>query len=248
MSSQKLIVLLIFIFSFNLLADGEIDPKGRFVFTESNNAEGSRPQYTLKNSATGSIIKIIGKPVWSSNGDYFVSIQSDLESGWYGNSAKIYHCNERKCKAIIDLIKPDSKNTGGKSAHWIDKNKTEITLNRLAPIKNAPPPPAVQSEYIEKTIACELNGEKTICRAIKDWPTLVSDFRNFFIRKRYLRFKKGIIAYRELCSAFASDDPSRIVRPCHQEHDKTSRQTDAAEAPLVFDFFTALGRINRIIK
>ena len=88
--------------------------------------------YKLVNNENGDVIRILGRPYFSPNGKYILSVNSDLEAGYSGNGFELFENNEGVLKKII-LFEP--KNWGPYSAKWIDNN-TVIMKNEGLEVKN----------------------------------------------------------------------------------------------------------------
>ena len=88
--------------------------------------------YKLVNNKNGKVIRILGRPYFSPNGKYILSVNSDLEADYSENGFELFENNESVLKKVI-LFEP--KNWGPFSAKWIDDD-TVIMKNEGLEIKN----------------------------------------------------------------------------------------------------------------
>jgi hypothetical protein len=93
---------------------------------------GEGNDYKLINDLNGEITYLFGRPYFSPNGQYVVSVNADIEAGYSSNGFQIFKNNNGKL-SLICTYEPSS--WGPFSAKWID-NETFVTKNITIELKN----------------------------------------------------------------------------------------------------------------
>lgn len=84
--------------------------------------------YNLINYFTGKETKLVGRPYFSQNGKYILSVNSDLEAGYNPNGFELYENN----KGTLELLgKYEPREWGPVSVKWIDDNTAIMRVNTM---------------------------------------------------------------------------------------------------------------------
>lgn len=97
-----------------------------FYTLQNNLYEGGN--YSLINYTTGKETKLGGRPYFSENGKYVISVNSDLEAGYSFNGFELF---ENKNGELTLLGKYDPKAWGPVSVKWIDEDKLVMKVNTM---------------------------------------------------------------------------------------------------------------------
>lgn len=103
--------------------------------------------YRIVHLANGAEETLDGCPQWSSNRNYFASVNEDWESGQTKNDASLWYCETPSvgCTKIWNLPK-----AGGREAHW-KEGEVKITVTESAEAK-------------PRTITCTPKGATANCQ------------------------------------------------------------------------------------
>ncbi|KAB1160469.1 hypothetical protein F7018_00915 [Tenacibaculum aiptasiae] len=103
-----------------------------FGFYSVRTQWGEGNGYKLINDISGETTKLFGRPYFSENGKFLISVNSDIEAGYSNNGFQLFQNINGKLKNI-GSYKPDG--WGPFSAKWID-NSTVILKNKTIEFKN----------------------------------------------------------------------------------------------------------------
>ncbi len=76
--------------------------------------------YKLINYSTGEVTNLFGRPYFSKNGQYVISVNTDLEAGYSSNGFQLF---ENKHGNLIHLGNYEPNEWGPVKAKWIEENK-----------------------------------------------------------------------------------------------------------------------------
>jgi hypothetical protein len=113
--------------------------------------------YKVIHRKSGKVEELGGCPVWSKNGEHFVALHEDLESGKTSNEASLWYCANpsESCQKIW------SAPEGGRDAQW-SGSKVRITLSKIDMER------AGQPEMIQ-VVSCSPKKSKPDCIKPKTW-------------------------------------------------------------------------------
>jgi hypothetical protein len=95
--------------------------------------------YKLINSQNGEVTNLIGRPYFSPNGNYLISVNADIEAGYSDNGLQFF-INKNGILTLIGAFDPYS--WGPISAKWIDNNSLILIGETMEFIDN-------QSRYLK---------------------------------------------------------------------------------------------------
>ena len=93
---------------------------------------GEGSGYKLINDMTGEITNLFGRPYFSPNGKYIVSVNADIEAGYSENGFQLF---QNRKGELLHLSNYEPSTWGPMKAIWMDSN-TVVTKNVTMEIKN----------------------------------------------------------------------------------------------------------------
>lgn len=103
-----------------------------FGFYSVRTQWGEGNGYKLISDEDGEVTDLFGRPYFSQNGEYVISVNWDIEAGYSWNGFQLFHNIKGKLKKIGHY---EPKEWGPYSAKWID-NSTVVLKNRTTEFKN----------------------------------------------------------------------------------------------------------------
>jgi hypothetical protein len=95
----------------------------KFGFYSVRTQWGEGNSYKLINDKNGEVTNLFGRPYFSKNGEYLISVSVDIEAGYSRNGLQLFRNRQGELEKILDY---EPKGWGPYSAKW--KNKATVIL------------------------------------------------------------------------------------------------------------------------